>query len=115
MSIISRMRKQDAVWFAQSVPDDFGQQAYEAAVEIKCRWEDKAVKFLLENGTEAVSAAVVYVDRVMKIGDILIEGLIVDLEDKKEPKRNKRVFEIKGFEKLPNLRNTEVLYTAMMQ
>lgn len=54
--------------------DERGVPAYAAPVEIPVRWEDKAQVFLADIGIEEVSRAVVYVDRDIAKGSLLLHG-----------------------------------------
>lgn len=114
MSIITRMRKQTAVyWSRDATPDEFGAYSYAAAVQIECRWDDSAREYRDAQGQTQLSQAVVYVDRVMKVGDMLKEG---DLESDTvaDPTDDPDAFKIQGFDKNPNIRNTETLLTAYL-
>jgi len=116
MSLISRMRKQKAVYWAQSSgADDYGQIQYAAPVEIDCRWEDSQQEFIGKDGSKRLSRAVVYVDRDMKPGDKLklstLAALTQDLDSgaSTAPDQFSDVFEVMKADKIPNLRNTELL------
>lgn len=118
MSIITKMRKQTAVWWGQmgQSPDGTGQPVLAAPVEISCRWEDSQKEYIKKDGTNTVSNAVVYVDRDMEVGDLLRLGPISSLTDltAEGAKNNSSVFEVAVFEKLPNLKNTENLRTCLL-
>lgn len=114
MSLISRMRRQTAVWWAADGSDRFGAPRYKTPVEIKCRWEDVRKEFLNSQGVTAVSNSIVYVDRLMKTGDVLFRGVLTDLTTVTVPKDNSGAFEIAAFDRLPNLKNTEELLTAYL-
>jgi hypothetical protein len=115
MSIITRMRKQVAVWWGQSAaPDAFGQPVWGAPVQIKCRWEDSVSEYIAKDGSTQRSTSRVYVDRVMKEGDLLRLGAITTLTNLSVPKKNSGVWEIKSFNQLPNIRNSETLLTAYL-
>ncbi len=108
MSLIKRMRKQKAVYWARGSPDVYGEFTFADPVEIDCRWEDTAQEYLDPQGETKTSKSIVYVDRVMSPGDRLLEGELdsnVDMADS---------FEIQRFDRLPNIRNTEVLLTAFL-
>jgi hypothetical protein len=113
MSIIKRMRRQTAVWWARGVPDRYGKFSFSAPVEIKCRWDGSGSEFRNKGGQIEISAATVYPDRVLKIGDELMLG---DLESDtpEDPSELKEAFEIMKFETTPNLKATEFLYTAYL-
>lgn len=114
MSIITKMRKQTAVYWQQAAGvDDYGRASFEDPVEITCRWEDVREEYIDENNERQLSKSVIYVDRVMKIGDWLFLGDLSDLSDSEVPESNEGAIEVKYFGKLPNLKNTEYLLTVM--
>jgi len=108
MSLIRRMRRQTAVYFARGSPDVHGEYAFLSPVEIDCRWEDTSQEYLDGKGETRTSNSIVYVDRVMFPGDRLLLGELDSNTDIKD------AFEIRKFDRLPNLRNTEVLLTAYL-
>ena len=94
--------------------DDYGKPLYATPVQIKCRWEDKAEEFLNSDGTREISNSVVYVDRDVRVGGVLLLDSLANVSDLTVPKNNDGAWEIKRFDKLPNLRNTEFLRTAYL-
>jgi len=106
------MRKQTAVWWKRLDPDEYGSPSYDEPVEIACRWEDKMVRFLDGKGEISLSRSVVYVDRVISVGDLLrLGGLESGMTS--DPSSLTGVVEIRRFENLPTLRATQSLYTAI--
>lgn len=116
MSLISRVRKQTAVYWSQGSRgvDVHGRPKLLGPVEISCRWDDVSKEFLAADGTRQMSNSEVLVDRRMKVGDYLFLGTLTDLTNASVPKENKGAFEIRRFDDTPNLRNTENLYTAYL-
>src|SRR5690554_523382 len=113
MGIITRMRKQKAVyWEPTGRVDRNGNPVFEDPVEIDCRWEDVSELFLDENGNQQVSKAKVYVDRDVKLRGYLKLGEIYGISE--GPLKYSDVHTIRRFERLPNLRNTETLRTAIL-
>ncbi len=108
MSLIKRMRRQHAVWWAVGIPDEFGVKSFAEPIEIKCRWENRVGEFVDARGFTMASMATVYVDRVMKVGDKLKEG-VLDSDTLENPLEDKKAFEIQGFETIPNLKAKESL------
>lgn len=112
MSIIKKMRKQDAVWWKrQPSPDRFGEFTFDPPVAIRCRWDDSVVEFLDAQGERQISRSVVYVDRIMSPGDMLREGEMLS-DEPEDPLSITTAHEIKRFDKTPNLKATETLLTA---
>jgi len=112
MGIISKMRKQKAVYWSPSGYDGFGQPTMGTAVQITCRWEDVHEQFLDNDGQEQTSSAKVYVSQDVELGGYLWLG---DISGKpSDPKTDNSSWEIRKFENLPNLKATEFLKTAML-
>lgn len=120
MSLIKRMRKQRAMYFASTGQDRFGKMKYADPVEIRCRWEERSQEYVTDAGQEKLSNAVVYVDRRMKEGELLWQGTAEEFAalkwDKlKTPAENiDDVFPIQQFQRLPNLKAKEFLLTAIL-
>jgi len=114
MSIIVKMRKQKAVWWQRgATPDRYGKYSYASPIEIDCRWDDAAVEFRNEKGENVVSKSVVYPDRILAIGDRLREGDI-ESDEPADPTTITTTAEIQRFDKTPNIKATETLYTAYL-
>lgn len=116
MSIITKVLKQTAVWWARTTPDAYGQFTFASPVEVKVRWEDSIDTFKDENGNEHTSKSYVMVDRDMKVGDVLMLGTTADIPSSNpaDPKENSGAFEIKRFDKTPDIRNRENLREAYL-
>jgi|SRR6185503_9148913 len=113
MSIIVKMRKQKAVWWRRTVVDAYGSYSFAGPIEIAVRWDDAAVEFLDPLGEKQTSRSVVYTDRVMTPGDRLMLGEL-DSETPDNPLSITTTFEIRRFDRTPNLRATETLFTAYL-
>ena len=122
MGIISRMRKQNAIYWPPAAPDDFGQVGYGQIVELvladgvnsRVRWEDRVDEFVAANGTTMTSSAVVYVPALPGGGEVAVGGFLWlgsrrDLTDEAAPARNPGAFEVRRVDKMPNLKATEYL------
>ena len=121
MSIITRMQRQTAVYWALEhnesggvAYDDYGQPQYIDPVEISCRWSDKIVQFIDFNGSEQVSKSKVFVDRDMVASEVLMLSELVDVTNLSNPKENDGAWEIRGFNSVPNFKATEFLRTAFL-
>lgn len=116
MGIISRFLKQKAVYWAPAGNDGYGNQSFDAAIEIDCRYETSRKIITDANGAELVSESTVYADRVLEEGGYLKKGELIDLDsgDLGSPIGVSGAFEILKFEQLPNVRNTETLFTASL-
>lgn len=122
MSIITKMLKQKAVyWPLESVDssgDDFNKfgqpQVSVDPIQITCRWEDSIEEFIDNDGTPQVSRALVYTSQDVEVGGILMLGELIDIIDPINIKENSGAWEIRRFDKLPNLKTTEFLRTAYL-
>ena len=121
MGIITRMRKQTCVYWPPGSDetggvdyDDYGQPLYASPYVISCRWEDVIQEFVDAKDETVFSQAIVYVDRDVKLRGVLMLGTLSDVSDMDNPKENEGAWEIRRFDKLPNLRNTEFLRTVYL-
>ena len=121
MSIITRMLKQTAVYWTLAASesagedwDDAGQPQWATPTEIECRWEDSQVEFVGKDGTRLLSRSVVYVDRDVDIGGVLMLGELTDITEDENVLENDGAWEIRGFSKVPTLKATEFLRTAYL-
>lgn len=122
MSIIEKMRKQKAVWWKKTGADKFGKNTYDAAIEVKCRWENGEGETINSQGITVPSSCTVYVDRTMTPGDVL---MLITLAELSAPQISSQDPErlvvgvavglaINNFTIKPNLRNTKKVYTASL-
>lgn len=114
MGIIKKMLKQKAVYWPPAGVDQGGQPVYAGPLEIKCRWEERAVEYLKPDATPAVSQSVVFVDRDLELGGVLWLGLLDAVLDFVDPLRNEGAGEINGWSKVGNLRSTEFVRKAFL-
>lgn len=117
MSIITKMRKQDAVYWPPAKADNFGRPAYGAPVDVKCRWDDVAENFIdPKSGTVAVSNSKVYVDRDVALDGWLWLGTVATIPGGPgtPPGDVDGALPVRKFEKNPNLKASEFLRTATL-
>jgi len=116
-SIIDRMLKQTAVFWALTGSDGRGGLTFAAPIEVKVRWELKNEFFVDNEGNEILSEAVVYVDRITREGGWLFEGELADIDssvDETVPQKVSESKQIKKFHKLPNFEASKFLNTAIL-
>lgn len=113
--LIRSMRTQTAVYWAPFRVDEFGKQEYAAPAQMKCRWVDKAEFFNTKDGSQAVSSAFVYCDRIVKIDGVLWLGKLSDVPAEAKPAANGGLWKplkvddawiIRQFNRTPILRAT---------
>lgn len=122
MSIIESMCKQKAVWWKKIGADKFGKNTYDAAIEVKCRWENGEGETLNQQGITVPVSCAVYVRRVMTPGDVLMLITLAELNNTQintqEPERlvvgTAIGLAINNFTSKPNLRNTKKVHTASL-
>ena len=78
MSLTS-LRTETAVYWEPSAPDGYGRRSFATAIEIKCRWEDRAECMVDAVGTEFVSLARVYPDREIALNGRLYRGTLASI------------------------------------
>jgi len=70
----ARNLNQDATHWPVTGSDGYGGFTYGAPVRHDCRWQDKNELFLTPDNEEVVSAAIVYLNTDIAVGDFLAEG-----------------------------------------
>jgi hypothetical protein len=115
MGIITKMLKQTGVyWALGSTLTEYGKPTYDSPVEISVRWEDVVEEFMDAEGSVQKSRSLVYVDRDVAVGSVLMLGSLTTGVDTTNPKNNDGAWEVRHFEKLPNFKATEFLRTAYL-
>jgi hypothetical protein len=115
------MRKQTAVYWPLGTSesggtdiDGFGVPVLGTPVQIEVRWEDVTEQFLDKENNPQISRAKVYVDRDVDVGGVLMLGTLEDVLDETRAKNNVGAWEIRKFDKIPNLKATEYLRIAIL-
>lgn len=99
-------RKQDATkWTAAS--DGFGGWTFTAPKALKVRWEEKAVLFRDQSGEEVISSARVFLGEDVAVNDWLFLGISTAANPTVIPASSGVAYQVRQFEKLPNLRNLQ--------
>lgn len=127
MGIITKMRRQNAIYWPPATADDFGRPGYGALVELvldgannyRVRWEDRVEEFIDAQGTTKQSSAVVYVPLLPDSSEVQVGGWLWlgdrdDLTDETDPRENAGAYEVQRLDKLPTLKATEWLRTAYL-
>lgn len=126
--IISKMRKQNAIYWPPGKAGDYGKQIPGALRElIRCvgvsnyrvRWEDKVEEFVDDMGTIHRSKAMVFVPIMwdgteLEVGGYLWLGDRENLTDEIDPQKNKGAREVKRMDILPNIKSNAFLRTAYL-
>jgi len=115
MSVISKVRRQKAVWWKRSTAfSRTGEPTFEAAVVIDCRWESKQEEVLLNNGQTVVAKHVVYVDRELSVGDLLHLGAVDPVGSGWVVSAGPGIYPVQQVAAIPNFKNTETLHMAYL-
>lgn len=114
MSLITDMRHQFAVWWKRKpTPNRFGAFEFEGPVEIRCRWVDQSGEFRNAKAEAVNSKAVVSVDRVMSVGDMLAKGEL-NSNTPTDPRPEYGASEIIAWDDTPDIDNVEHLLRAFL-
>ena len=100
---------QPAVYWGNPVADGFGGFTFDDPVEIKCRWEDKALIFTDSTGIERMTDALIMITQDLDVLGYLYLGVLSGLTDeqKTDPLKVEDARQILAFEKVPLLRSTK--------
>jgi len=114
---ISRLLNQTAVYWASPVPDGRGGNTFTAGVEVDCRWEDKAVRFIDgQSGEEVLSRSRVFLGQDVDLGGYLFLGELDDLTSAagEDPTEEAEAYMIRSNERMPDVKGQIRLRTAML-
>lgn len=104
MGILTRMRKQDAVYWAPYRRNSYGEMEYHQPEEIKVTWFDEFVQGIDREGRETVFEATVFVGVLEDGSDVKLDGMLFlgkleDLDGPLPPPHNAK--KIRKFTKIP--------------
>ena len=127
MGMLSRMRKQNAIYWPPDKADDDGRMTHgelceltlSAGVNSRVRWEDKAQEFTDARGSTQMSSALVYVPILPDGSEIVPGGFIwlgnrADLTSEDDPAKNDGAWLIRAMHKLPTLKATDFLRSVFL-
>lgn len=103
-AFLRRMLKQDAVYWAYLGSDEFGQAVLADPIQIKCRWIDQESMFTGADGSQLLSVAKIYPDRMLTLEGFLMKGTLLDLDSDQEPAYGISAFPIRAVEEHPDLK-----------
>lgn len=113
MGIITKMRKQTAIYWTATGKDGRGARTFAAPVEVDCRWDEVSDIFQTQEEQDLVSNAVVYPDRDMSVGDYLKLGEL-DSTTPSNPTMDDDAYPIRKWEKIRKLRQEIYLRIATL-
>lgn len=110
MSIITRCRVHDAIYWKKTGKMADGTVTYAAPVQIKCRWdESESVAITLTNGETFMSRASVICDRHVSVDDMFMRGALTSIPEgrnKNIPQDLPNAFICKQVDIITKLRNS---------
>ena len=124
MSIITRMLRQDAVYWPHQGDDDNGQPVWGNPVAVKVRWEASSIEFINPDGRSELSKALVYINidvaeagvlwlaRTPIKGDSSIPPVLEQINPSLQPYDNPDAAEIRRFDKMGDFRCRKFLRIA---
>lgn len=102
MSYLTDGLTQTATYWAPEALDAYGRPSFASPVALDCRWEDTTELFRDAQGREVVSKANVWLSQDVALGGFLLLG-----ESAEADPRSAGAYEIRNFEKTPELGGTE--------
>jgi hypothetical protein len=112
IDLINDMLKATAVYWSPTknaaggtVTDPYNQITFNAPVEIKVFWIDTTEEFTTPNGEQRRAKSVVFADRDVEVGGMMIRGLIADLPTgmANTPRKIQGIGTVQRFDKIPTL------------
>jgi len=118
MSIITRVLKQTATYWAPTGVDKLGLPTYALPITISVRWDDLVEQFMPTTEGEQdeiqFSRAKVMCSQDVAVKGLLHLGVLSNTDDPDEPRTIAGAYEIRAFEKIPNFKATEFVRTAIL-
>lgn len=113
MSLLVRMRIQDAVYWAPKGPDRMGDETFDPPFQISVRWETGGTEEVEDGGTRRFTKAKVYVGETVQVGGYLMLGVIGDLMVMLPPPEGE-AFPIMSITEIPKIRGNETVRWALL-
>jgi hypothetical protein len=112
MTWYTRNLRDHAVYWGKPIKDEWGDQTYPSAANVKCHWKEEAHVFVNASGANAVSKAVVFLDTEVNADGFLLHGSISPAI--LSPRAYSSAARIQYVEKQPSLRQDVVAYVAYL-
>ena len=112
MTWYTRNLRDNAVYWGRPVKDAWGDQVYPSPAAVKCHWKEVAYEYLNAQGANAVSKAVVFVDREINADGFLLHGVLSPAI--LSPRAYPSAARIQYVEKQPTLRQDVTAYVAYL-
>ena len=110
MSIITKMLKQNCVYWGPPVLDGDGGSTFPTGVAVKCRWTNVAGEVPDARDVSEMASHEIYVASDVVIGGYVYLGALAAVDaGATSPLDTDGAAKIKGFKKMPNFKATEFL------
>ena len=110
MNIYASLRETITHWPVTGT-DDYGSYTYGTPTTQRARWEETQTKFINAEGEEVVSRAVITLSRAVATLDFIAPG---DLTHEATPTRALGAYQVRGYSRTSNLRNSQNLMQAFI-
>lgn len=107
-----RQMKQKATYWATLSQNKYGEETYDAPVEIDCQWNDVTLDVVDANGQHTITKSQIMVDRDLQVGGLLLLSELADVSYPDAPLQNERIERIIRFDKIPRVRADKFMRVA---
>lgn len=115
MRILSKMRKQTAVYWAPLAPDPYGQPTYADPIELRVRWDDTQEEIVTTDGTRTTATrSTVYLGQDIVLDGLLMLGDISSVVDGDVRANNPTAKVIRSFANIKTLKADDSLRVATL-
>lgn len=124
MDLLEDMLTHKVCYWAPKRASHSGQQLFEVVVELNARWEDRNEMFLDKMGNQQISRSRVYLNEDVEVLGVLWlssklasdpdGSAISELTNAFEPFENEGAFEIRKFDKIPDIDGEEYVRRALL-
>lgn len=112
MSIIRRCMREYLTYWPPLEPTDSGEPTWGPPEEVKCRWDDKVVQIIKDDGSMVYSRAELITAKKLEVGGIVYRAQLAAVTYQDDPKDNVGSFEVIKVSETPKLNYRETLYEA---
>lgn len=107
---LEALRTQTCTYWSPSTPDGYGNKAYVAPTQLKCRWQRHRQEYVDDQGVTFTSSGIVYPNALVALGGFLLEGISAESNPQSEPD----AYRIRIVERSQNPSNAIVVYKVIV-
>lgn len=107
--LTAQHRRQDAVYYALSGKDKWGNPTVSAGIALRVRWVTEQRETLTPDNTTQITDVRINVDRDIAVGSIFWEGKLADL-----PSPVTNLYQVVQKRSIPNLKNYQTEYDLFL-